>query len=43
MWAVGASILVDDLVHKGYTDLTVLDLSTSALDVAKLRLGNILS
>lgn len=35
----GASTLVDDLVAEGYTDLTVLDLSASALAVAKQRLG----
>jgi SAM-dependent methyltransferase len=36
----GASRLVDDLVADGYTDVTVLDLSKAALDVAKQRLGN---
>lgn len=35
----GAAKLVDDLVLEGYTDLTVLDLSAAALDVAKQRLG----
>jgi SAM-dependent methyltransferase len=35
----GASRLVDDLVAEGYTDLTVLDLSSSAIAVAKQRLG----
>jgi len=35
----GASKLVDGLAEKGYTDLTVLDLSSAALDVAKQRLG----
>jgi len=35
----GASKLVDDLVDEGYSDLTVLDLSSSALVVAKQRLG----
>jgi SAM-dependent methyltransferase len=35
----GASTLVDDLVTEGYTDVTVLDLSGIALDVAKERLG----
>ena len=35
----GASNLVDDLVAEGFADLTVLDLSSTALDVAKLRLG----
>jgi len=35
----GASNLVDDLVAEGCTDLTVLDLSSAALAVAKQRLG----
>lgn len=35
----GASKLVDDLAAEGYTDLTVLDLSSAALDVVKRRLG----
>ncbi|GAB5604797.1 class I SAM-dependent methyltransferase [Sideroxyarcus sp. TK5] len=35
----GASTLVDDLVNEGYTDITILDLSSAALDVAKRRLG----
>jgi len=35
----GASILVDELVADGYNDLTVLDLSSAALLVAKQRLG----
>ncbi len=35
----GASRLVDDLVAEGYRDLTVLDLSAIALDVARKRLG----
>jgi ubiquinone/menaquinone biosynthesis C-methylase UbiE len=35
----GASKLVDDLVTEGYADLTVLDLSSSAIAVAKQRLG----
>lgn len=35
----GASRLVDDLLADGYSDLTVLDLSASALAVAKRRLG----
>ena len=34
----GASRLVDDLVAEGYDDLTVLDLSSAALAVAKHRL-----
>ncbi len=35
----GASVLVDDLLDAGYTDLTVLDLAGAALAVAKSRLG----
>ena len=35
----GASTLVDDLLHDGYSNLTVLDLSASALAAAKKRLG----
>lgn len=35
----GASTLVNDLVAEGYTDVTVLDLSSAALTVAKKRLG----
>lgn len=35
----GASILVDDLLSCGYTNLTVLDLSGQALAVARERLG----
>ena len=35
----GASTLVDDLLTNGYTDLTVLDLSASALAAARNRLG----
>ena len=35
----GASTFVDDLLDRGYTNVTVLDLSAAALDVAKGRLG----
>jgi SAM-dependent methyltransferase len=35
----GASTLVDDLLARGYRDLTVLDVSQTALDLAKARLG----
>uniref|UniRef100_UPI002AB78998 class I SAM-dependent methyltransferase n=1 Tax=Paraburkholderia sp. J8-2 TaxID=2805440 RepID=UPI002AB78998 len=35
----GASTLVDDLIDKGYSELTVLDLSEAALEVARERLG----
>jgi SAM-dependent methyltransferase len=36
----GASTLVDDLLNDGYKDISVLDLSGKALDVAKKRLGD---
>ncbi len=35
----GASTFVDDLLARGHTDLTVLDLSAAALDAARRRLG----
>lgn len=35
----GASTLVDDLLAAGHDDVTVLDLSGSALDTARARLG----
>jgi SAM-dependent methyltransferase len=35
----GASTLVDDLLCSGYSNLTVLDLSATALSAAKARLG----
>ena len=35
----GASTLVDDLADAGYSNLTVLDVSTAALDAARHRLG----
>jgi SAM-dependent methyltransferase len=35
----GASTLVDDLLERGFTDVTLLDLSGRALDVARGRLG----
>lgn len=35
----GASTLVDDLLDDGYSSITVLDLSATALAVAKARLG----
>ena len=35
----GASTLVDDLLDRGYTNVTVLDISESAIDQAKKRLG----
>lgn len=36
----GASTLVDDLLDLGLSDVTVLDLSAEALNVAKQRLGD---
>jgi len=36
----GASILVDKLLEKGFEDLTVLDISSAALNSNKERLGN---
>jgi SAM-dependent methyltransferase len=36
----GESTLVDDLVTRGYRNLSVLDVSLTALDVAKERLGD---
>jgi SAM-dependent methyltransferase len=36
----GASLLVDNLLLVGYTDLTVLDLAPAALALAKNRLGS---
>lgn len=35
----GEATLVDDLVARGYSDVTVLDISSAAIDVAKGRLG----
>jgi SAM-dependent methyltransferase len=35
----GASRLVDNLIARGFRDVTVLDLSQAALDAAKARLG----
>lgn len=35
----GASTLVDDLLDRGYDDVSILDLSASALKVAQTRLG----
>jgi 2-polyprenyl-3-methyl-5-hydroxy-6-metoxy-1,4-benzoquinol methylase len=36
----GESTLVDDLLARGYRDLSVLDVSSTALDVARERLGD---
>lgn len=35
----GASTLVDDLLERGYADLTVLDIAATGLAKAKVRLG----
>jgi SAM-dependent methyltransferase len=37
----GESTLVDDLILRGYRDVSVLDISQAALDAAKARLGPI--
>ncbi len=39
----GISTLVDDLLAEGYTPLTVLDISGSALQIARKRLGELAS
>ena len=36
----GASTFVDDLLERGYTNVTVLDVSETALQAAKTRLGD---
>ncbi|HYQ90021.1 MAG TPA: class I SAM-dependent methyltransferase, partial [Candidatus Binatia bacterium] len=36
----GASTFVDDLLDRGYSNLTVLDLSETALETARARLGD---
>lgn len=36
----GDSFLVDHLLHKGYEDVTVLDISEAAIERAKQRLGD---
>jgi len=36
----GASTLVDDLLERGYRDLTVLDVSAAALAASRQRLGD---
>jgi SAM-dependent methyltransferase len=35
----GASTLVDDLIARGYRNITVLDVSQTAIDVTRARLG----
>lgn len=39
----GASTLVDDLLTRGYRDISVLDISAEALGVAQRRLGEVAS
>ncbi len=39
----GDSFLVDNLLDKGYTDITILDISAAAIDRAKERLGEMTS
>jgi 2-polyprenyl-3-methyl-5-hydroxy-6-metoxy-1,4-benzoquinol methylase len=36
----GASTFVDDLINRGYSNVTVLDLSRTALETASARLGD---
>jgi 2-polyprenyl-3-methyl-5-hydroxy-6-metoxy-1,4-benzoquinol methylase len=36
----GEATLVDDLLARGYADITVLDISQAAIEVAKQRVGN---
>ena len=35
----GASTLVDDLIARRYHNLTILDISEAAIEIAKIRLG----
>jgi SAM-dependent methyltransferase len=37
----GASTLVDDLIERGYNDVTVLDISQASLDLTKTRLARV--
>ena len=36
----GEATLVDDLIARGYRDISVLDISQKAIDVARSRIGN---
>ncbi len=36
----GASVLVDDLLAAGYSDVTVLDVSQTALEISRRRIGD---
>src|ERR1043165_1544947 len=36
----GASTLVDDLLNRGYVNVTVLDLSREAIERTRMRLGD---
>lgn len=35
----GASVLVDELLDRGFSDITLLDISATALDITQRRLG----
>lgn len=37
----GDSLLVDKLLDLGYTDITILDISSTSIKKAKIRLGNL--
>ena len=37
----GESTLIDDLLRSGYSNLTILDISQTAIDVTKARLGSL--
>jgi len=39
----GESTLVDDLLSRGYSNLSVLDISSTAIEVTKTRLGSLAS
>ena len=39
----GESTFVDDLLRRGYNNLTVLDVSQTAIDTTKKRLGSVAS
>lgn len=39
----GASTLVDDILDRGYSNVTVLDFSDAALEAARARLGDVAS
>ena len=35
----GASTLIDELIERGYRNVTMLDISQAAIDIARNRLG----